>query len=184
MEETKNYHQSPSVWGSTQDLASWGIDEHEKGEGISPKLHGRNLSMISRQLGPQSPRKPLVTHYACWVCAYPLCFVFPLPFLFCLFCLSAGRGWIIWWSLHLLPLPPAADLLDYHYSPPPVFKPGLIIQSSPVRQLLCVSHFVSCSSASASSFPAFLVPALCSSVRLPHPRPPRTVFSFFILWIK
>ena len=64
MEETKNYHQSPSVWGSTQDLASWGIDDHEKGEGISPELHGRNLLMIPTQLGPQSPRKPLVTHYA------------------------------------------------------------------------------------------------------------------------
>ena len=64
MEETKNYHRSPSVWGSTQDLALWGIDDHEKGEGISPELHGRNLLMISRQLGPQTPRKPLVTHYA------------------------------------------------------------------------------------------------------------------------
>ncbi|KAJ8349318.1 hypothetical protein SKAU_G00244480 [Synaphobranchus kaupii] len=30
MEETQNDHQSPSVWGSTQDLASWGIDDHEK----------------------------------------------------------------------------------------------------------------------------------------------------------
>ena len=66
MEETQNYYQSPSVWGSTQiqDLASWGIDDLEKGEGISPELHGRNLLMIPRQLGPQSPRKPLVTHYA------------------------------------------------------------------------------------------------------------------------
>ncbi len=32
--------------------------------GISPELHGRILSMISRQLGPQSQRKQLVTHYA------------------------------------------------------------------------------------------------------------------------
>ncbi|KAJ8335484.1 hypothetical protein SKAU_G00388260 [Synaphobranchus kaupii] len=28
--ETQNDHQSPSVWGSTQDLASWGIDDHGK----------------------------------------------------------------------------------------------------------------------------------------------------------
>ncbi len=32
--------------------------------GISPELHGRILSMVSRQLGPKSPRKQLVTHYA------------------------------------------------------------------------------------------------------------------------
>ena len=64
MEQTQNYHQLPSVWGSTQDHSSWGIDDQEKDEGISPELHGRNLLMISRQLGPQSPRKPLVTHYA------------------------------------------------------------------------------------------------------------------------
>ena len=25
--------QSPSVWGSMQDLTSWGINDHEKGEG-------------------------------------------------------------------------------------------------------------------------------------------------------
>ena len=50
--------------GSMQDHASWGIEDHEKGEGISPELHGRNLLMISTQLGPQSTRKPLVTHYA------------------------------------------------------------------------------------------------------------------------
>ena len=41
---------------STQNLASWGIDDHEKVEGISPELHGRNLLMFSRQLGPQSPK--------------------------------------------------------------------------------------------------------------------------------
>ena len=33
MELTQNEHQSPSAWGSTQDLAPWGIDDHEKGEG-------------------------------------------------------------------------------------------------------------------------------------------------------
>ncbi|KAJ4931249.1 hypothetical protein JOQ06_025547 [Pogonophryne albipinna] len=33
MEETQNEHQSLSVWGSTQDLAPWGIDDQEKGEG-------------------------------------------------------------------------------------------------------------------------------------------------------
>ena len=64
MEETQNYYQLPSVWDSMQDLAWWGIDDHEKGEGICPELHGRNLFMIPRQLGPQSPRKPLVTQYA------------------------------------------------------------------------------------------------------------------------
>lgn len=30
----------------------------------NPKLHEKSLLMIWRQLGPQSPRKPLVTHYA------------------------------------------------------------------------------------------------------------------------
>ena len=31
--------------------------------GITPELHGRILSIISRQLGPWSPRKQLVTHF-------------------------------------------------------------------------------------------------------------------------
>ncbi len=62
MEEIQNNCQSPSDWGSMQDLTSfqWSWERW----GISPELHGRILSMISRQLGPQSPRKQLVTHYA------------------------------------------------------------------------------------------------------------------------
>ena len=33
MEETQSHRQSPSVWGSTQDLASWDINDDEKGQG-------------------------------------------------------------------------------------------------------------------------------------------------------
>ncbi len=32
MEETQNNCQSPSVWGSVQDLTSWSINDHENGE--------------------------------------------------------------------------------------------------------------------------------------------------------
>ena len=32
MEETQSHRQSPSVWGSTQDLASWNINDNEKGQ--------------------------------------------------------------------------------------------------------------------------------------------------------
>ena len=31
--ETKSHRQSPSVWGSTQDLTSWDINDDEKGQG-------------------------------------------------------------------------------------------------------------------------------------------------------
>ncbi len=51
-EETQSNGQSPSDWGSMQDLSSWSLNDHENGEGISPELHGSILSMISRQLGP------------------------------------------------------------------------------------------------------------------------------------
>ena len=33
MEETESPRQSPSVWGSTQDLTSWDINDDEKGQG-------------------------------------------------------------------------------------------------------------------------------------------------------
>ncbi len=32
MEETQNNCQSPSVWGSMQDLSSWSLNDHENGE--------------------------------------------------------------------------------------------------------------------------------------------------------
>ena len=32
MEETQSHRQSPLVWGSTQDLASWDINDDEKGQ--------------------------------------------------------------------------------------------------------------------------------------------------------
>ncbi len=32
MEETQNNCQSPSVWGSMQDLTSWRFNDHENGE--------------------------------------------------------------------------------------------------------------------------------------------------------
>ena len=35
---------SPSVWGSTQDVASWDINDDER-SGISPVLHWRSLLM-------------------------------------------------------------------------------------------------------------------------------------------
>ena len=33
MEEVQDDGQSPSVWGSMQDLTAWGINDHEEGEG-------------------------------------------------------------------------------------------------------------------------------------------------------
>ena len=33
MEEVQDDDQSPSVWGSMQDLTLWGIKDHEEGEG-------------------------------------------------------------------------------------------------------------------------------------------------------
>ena len=33
MQEVQDDGQSPSVWGSMQDLTSWGINDHEEGEG-------------------------------------------------------------------------------------------------------------------------------------------------------
>ena len=33
MEKTQSHRQSPSVWGSMQDLASWDINNDEKGQG-------------------------------------------------------------------------------------------------------------------------------------------------------
>ncbi len=52
MEETQNNCQSPSDWGSMQDLTSWSFSDHENGEESAQNLHSRILSMISRQLGP------------------------------------------------------------------------------------------------------------------------------------
>ncbi len=72
MEETQNSCQSPSYWGSMQDLTSWSFNDHENGEesvqnymggsvqwswewwGISPELHGRICSMIMRMVRNQS----------------------------------------------------------------------------------------------------------------------------------
>ncbi len=56
MEEIQDGCQSPSDWGSMQDLASWG-------GGVSLELHGRTWSMTRRELGLQSERLSLVTHY-------------------------------------------------------------------------------------------------------------------------
>ena len=33
MEETRSHSQSPSAWGSMQDLALWDINDDEKGQG-------------------------------------------------------------------------------------------------------------------------------------------------------
>ncbi|KAI4871313.1 hypothetical protein NFI96_028280 [Prochilodus magdalenae] len=45
-------------WSSMQDITSWSLSDHEKRLKISQELHGRSWLMISRQLGPQSPKKP------------------------------------------------------------------------------------------------------------------------------
>ena len=36
----QSHRQSPSVWGSTQDLASWDINEDEKGQGSAQYYTG------------------------------------------------------------------------------------------------------------------------------------------------
>ncbi len=61
MEETQNNCQSPSVWGSMQDLTSWSFNDHENGEESAQNYTG---GACQWQLGPYSPRKQLVTHYA------------------------------------------------------------------------------------------------------------------------
>ena len=40
MEETQSHRQSPSVWGSTQDLALWDINDVEKGQGSAQYYTG------------------------------------------------------------------------------------------------------------------------------------------------
>ncbi len=71
MEETQNNCQSPSDWGSMQDLTSWSFNDPKNGEesaqnytrgsfqwsrerwGISPELHERIVSMIPRTVRNQ-----------------------------------------------------------------------------------------------------------------------------------
>ena len=43
--ETQSHRQSRSVWGSTQDLALWDINDDEKGQGSAQSLHRRSLLM-------------------------------------------------------------------------------------------------------------------------------------------
>ena len=38
--KTQSHHQSPLVWGSTQDLASWAINDDEKGQGSDQNYTG------------------------------------------------------------------------------------------------------------------------------------------------
>ena len=40
MEETQSHRQSPLVWGSTQDLALWDINDDEKGQGLDQYYTG------------------------------------------------------------------------------------------------------------------------------------------------
>ena len=40
MEERQSHRQSPSVWGPTQDLASWDINDDEKGQGLAQYYTG------------------------------------------------------------------------------------------------------------------------------------------------
>ena len=65
MEETQSHRQSPLVWGSTQDLASWDINDDEKGQGSAQYKYStqEELVMTWRQLGPQPRSEPSVTHY-------------------------------------------------------------------------------------------------------------------------
>ena len=39
--KTQSHRQSPSVWGSTQDLTSWDINDDEKGQGSGQYYTGR-----------------------------------------------------------------------------------------------------------------------------------------------
>ena len=47
MEETQSHRQSPSVWGSTQDLALWDINDDEKGQGSAQNL--KDLERICKE---------------------------------------------------------------------------------------------------------------------------------------
>ena len=49
MEETQSHRQSPSVWGSTQDLASWDINDEEKGQGSTNLWRELKLRVAKRQ---------------------------------------------------------------------------------------------------------------------------------------
>ena len=40
MEEAPHHRQPPSVWASTQDLASWGVPDHSNGEESSQNHKG------------------------------------------------------------------------------------------------------------------------------------------------
>ena len=40
MEEAPHHRQPPSVWASTQDLASWGVPDHANGEESSQNHKG------------------------------------------------------------------------------------------------------------------------------------------------
>ncbi len=42
MEETQNNCQSPSVWGSMQDLTSWSFNDHENGEESAQNYSGKD----------------------------------------------------------------------------------------------------------------------------------------------
>ncbi len=47
MEEIQDDCQSPSDWGSMQDLASWSINDPEKDEVIDLKRAGTTVSMVT-----------------------------------------------------------------------------------------------------------------------------------------
>ncbi len=63
MKETQNNCQSPSVWGSMQDLTSWSFNDHENGE-ESAQIYTGGSCQWSQGSWDQSPKKQLVTHYA------------------------------------------------------------------------------------------------------------------------
>ncbi len=64
MEETQNNCQSPSVWGSMEDLTSWSFNDHENGEESAQNYMGGSCQWSQGRWDQKSPRKQLVTHYA------------------------------------------------------------------------------------------------------------------------
>ncbi len=60
MEETQNKCQSPSVWGSMQDLTSWSFNDHENGEESAQNTR-EDLVNDLKAAGTIVTRKQLVT---------------------------------------------------------------------------------------------------------------------------
>ncbi len=64
MEETQNNRQSPSDWGSIQDLTSWSFSDHENGDESAQSDTAGSSQWSQGSWDYSHPRKQLVTHYA------------------------------------------------------------------------------------------------------------------------